>query len=331
MRISHLLGFLLFVLGIQFSRLDAKDSADGEFSTRPAIEKRLEAARAELRELPADSRTALRERLQALEATCQYHLAAADLLTKAKEESKKAQLAASTWKGFTQKAPYSILLLDDIRESRANHENSQRAAEAQIRIFTAEIEAAHDKLDDHQQAERRLMEVTKNATTTEPGQDTGQAVKIERVSSRAVTEKIAQLRLRIEVQRVGVETARFKMALNDLQLKALEGKTAFSKSDLDDILERIARKRNEAAHAIILASNNPQTTNPLLSWGIEFLDLEKSFWETRFTAFNNKDQSTIKSALATLKDLKKSVDDWIEIAQLRIGGGSVVLSDIDPT
>jgi small-conductance mechanosensitive channel len=331
MRISHLLGFSILVLGIQCVRLDAKDGTDGEFSTRPAIEKRLEVARTELRELTAESSPLLRERLQVLEATCQYHLAATDLLANAKEESKKAHLASSTWKGFTQKPPYSILLLDEIRENRASHENTQRAAEAQVRIFTAEIEAARDKLDGHQQTERRLMDGSEKATAPVSGVSTEQAVKMERIASRATTEKIAQLGLRIEARHTEAQSSKSKKALTDLQLKAIEGKTAFPKSDLDDILQRIARKRSEAAHAIVIASNNPQTSNPLLSWQIEFLDLEKSFWETRFTAFNSKDPSTIRSALTTLKELKNSIDDWIEIAQLRVGGGSVVLSDVDPT
>lgn len=326
----HRLFLSLFCLAILCSRLAAED-ASSSFSERPQIEKRLEAARAELRALPAESPLVLRERLQALEAGCQYHLAAVDLVTKAKEDLKKAHLAASTWQGFTQKPPFSILLLDEIRENRANHENSQRGAEAQIRIFTAEIEAARDKLDGHQRAERRLMDTPENPPAPESGLSAEQAVKIERITSRAITEKLAQLGLRLEAQRTEVESSKAKKSLTDRQLKAIDGKTAFPKSDLDDILQRIARKRGEVAHAIVLASNNPQASNPLLSWGIEFLDLEKSFWETRFSAFNSKDPSTTKSALTTLNELKNSIDDWIEIAQLRIGGGSVVLSEIDPS
>ena len=59
-----------------FVPLVAQDALTGDFTKPAEIEKRLTAARADLQNLPADADPALRERIQQLEAACQYHLAA---------------------------------------------------------------------------------------------------------------------------------------------------------------------------------------------------------------------------------------------------------------
>ncbi len=123
---------------------------------------------------------------------------------------------------------------------------------------------------------------------------------------------------------------RSKMDLSERQLKALEGKTGFSQSDLDAIHHRINSQRAEAVNALMAASQQSQNPNPLIAWRIEFLDLEKNFWDIRFGALAKKDSATRKAALVSLAEIKSRVDDWAEIARLRLVGGSVGGSEIDP-
>lgn len=329
--ILKLLGFILASwFGLLAATLGEDAAASDDFSARPEIQKRLDSVRAELREVPAEGEALLRDRLQTLEAVCQYHLAAAGILDKIKSERDKAKTVESSWNGFSQPAPYPIGLLDEIRESRATIENSQLAAEAQIRIFTAEIEAARDKLEDHRQSERRLIETSEKAATPEARLAAEQAAKLERINSRAATEKISQLGLRIEGLRIELEMDHANMALADRKLKAIEGKIVFLKKELDEIQQRIAGKRSDAVRALVLVGSKPQASNPLLSWEIEFLDLEKSFWEFRFAAFNDNDKIITKNALKSIKELQNSVNDWIEIAQIRVGSGSVAMAEVDP-
>ena len=195
----------------------AQDSLGEDFSKRPEIEKRLAAAQAELRDL-SDADPILRDRLQQLTAICQYHLAATDVLAKARSARDQAAQELNSWHGFPQKPPYSILLLDDVRETLANLESSQSAGEAQIRIFTAEIEAARDKLDAHQQAERRLAETAQSATSPEARAIAARAAKAEQAASRIAAEQVARLNLRLAAQRAELEMFRSKSELANLQL-----------------------------------------------------------------------------------------------------------------
>jgi hypothetical protein len=99
-------------LGLLSVRSAAQDSLAGDFSKRPEIEKRLAAVRSEIGALPADADAALRERLQQLEALCQFHLAATEIAAKARGEHEKAVLIGNEWSGFSQPPPHSILVLD---------------------------------------------------------------------------------------------------------------------------------------------------------------------------------------------------------------------------
>lgn len=91
-----------------------------DFSKRPEIEKRLAAVRAEISALPAPADAALRERLQQLEALCQFHLSATDVAAKAQGERQKATQATAAWRGFPQPPPHSVLLRDEIRDTLAS-------------------------------------------------------------------------------------------------------------------------------------------------------------------------------------------------------------------
>lgn len=310
--------------------LAAQDALLNDFSNRPEIEKRLATVRSEISALPGDADAALRERLQQLEALCQFHLAATDVAAKARGEREKAAQATTAWRGFSQPPPHSILLLDEVRESVATLANSQRAAEAQLRIFSAEIEAARDKLQEYQQAERRFTEAAATATTPDDRLTAERSVKLEQVASRIAAEEIGRVTLRHEAQQAELNMIRAKIDLSERQLKALGSKTIFPQSDLDAIHQRIAAERAEAINALMAASQHRQPPNPLLAWEVEFLDLEKNFWDIRFGAHTKKDSGTRKAALASLAEFKSRVDDWTEIAQLRLAGGSAGATEIDP-
>ena len=312
------------------TQLAAQDALSGDFSKRPEIEKRLAAVRAETSGLPTDADPDLRERLQQLEAICQFHLAALDVVAKAQAGREPAAQALTAWHGFPQPPPYSILLLDDVRETLANLAAAQRAGEAQHRIFTAEIEGARDKLDTHQQDERKLMDAASSAGTPEARQSAERSVKIERVSSRIAAEAVARLNLRLQSQQAELDMIRSQTELASVQEKALQGKTTFLQKDLDEVQQRIARNKAEALAAMAAASRQSQSPNPLLAWKTEFLDLEKDFWNTRFAAHGKKNPATVKKTLATLGESKKRIDDWIEIAQLRLAGGATGAAEIDP-
>jgi small-conductance mechanosensitive channel len=319
--------WMIMAFLIPFSH--GQDALGEDFSRRPEIEKRLAAAKAELREV-AEADTELRERLQQLTAICQYHLAAIDVLANARTARDQAAQELNSWHGFSQPPPYSILLLDDIRDTLANLESSQSAGNAQIRILNSELEAARDKLDTHQQGARRLAETAQSAASPEARANAAREARAEQVSSRIVSEQVARLNLRLAAQRAELELFQSRSELAKLQLAAIQGKTTLSPQDLESIHRRIATERGAAVTKLTAAGGAGAPPNPLLSWKIEFLDLEKDFWTTRAESINSKDSTIRKDALAALAEMKNRVDDWMEIARLRMTGGTAGAADLDP-
>ena len=320
----------VILLGGLTALADAQDALGEAFSKNAEIEKRLAAAQSELRDV-ADSDPALRDRLQQLTAVCQYHLAATGVLDKARNDREKAAQDLSAWRGFAQPAPYSMLLLDEIRERLAILEISQSASETQIRIFTAEIEASRDKLDAHQQSERRLAEDAQHASSPAARESAARGSKSEQVASRIAAEMVARQTLRLAAQRAELEMFRSQAELAKLQLAEIQGKTQLTSQDLESIRQRIAGERAEAVSALTATSTYGAPPNPLFAWKIEFLDLENDFWSLRAESLKQTDSASRKRAIADLGGMKTRVDDWLKIAQLRVSGGAPGTVDIDPT
>ncbi len=309
--------------------LSAQDSLSGDFSKAAEITKRLEGARAGIAKLPADADPALRERLEQFAAICQFHLASLDVRAKARAERDKAAGDKLAWNGLTEPPPHSILLLDEIRESLATLEASRRGGEAQLRIFTSQLEGVRDRLDTHQQSERRAQEDAESATTPEDLAAAERAVESERIASRIAAEEIGRQNIRMDAQQAELDMFASRIEIARLRLGALQGKTTFTRQDLDGIQAGIARERAEAIAALTASGKSGRTPDPMLAWRTEFLDLEREFWDTRFAATAN--EANRKAAIASLARFKTRVDDWAEIAQLRLASGSSAATGIDPT
>lgn len=318
------------LLFLTAATLRGQDSLSGDFSKPADITKRLEAVRADLAKLPADADADPRERMEQFAAACQFHLASLDVLAKARAERDKAAEAKRSWNGLTEPPPHSILLLDEIRESQAALESSRRAGEAQLRIFTSQLEGLRDRLDTHQQAERRAKENAESAATPQDRATAERAVEAERVASRITAEDIGRQNIRMESQQAELDMIASRLEIAGLRLGALQGKTTFTRQDLDAIQARIARERTEAAAALAASVKSRQTPDPLIAWRTEFLDLEKEFWETRFAATTAQGADR-KAAIASLTGFKTRVDDWAEIAQLRLASGTSAAAAIDTT
>jgi potassium-dependent mechanosensitive channel len=325
----HLIQLAASLLFLTAGALHGQDSLSGDFSKPAEISKRLEDARADIAKLPAEADPVLRERLEQFAAACQFHLASLDVRARARAERDKAASDKSAWNGLTDPPPHSILQLDEVRESLATLEGSRRAGEAQLRIFSSQLEGLRDRLDTHQQAERRAREDAESAATPEARAAAERTVEMERIASRITAEEIGRQNIRMEAQQAELDLVASRTDIAQLRLGALQGKTTFTRQDLDAIQAKITRDRADAIAALTASGRNSQTPDPLLAWRTEFLDLEKEFWETRFAATTAKGEDR-KAAITSLNGFKTRVDDWAEIAQLRLAGGNSAATGMDP-
>lgn len=317
------IGFIMLAA----SPLPGADDLSDHISDRSNIEKRLTEVRAELQALPAAGTTQIRESLMQLEALSQYHLAGLDVLEKTRAARIAAEKEASTWTGFPNPPPYSVLFVDDLRESAAALAASEQAGMTQHRIIKGEIESARNRLDASQQEERRLADTA--ATGDEPSVTSPLA--LAKVSSRIAAEDISRLTLRLTEQEMETAISTAKLGLVRKQVDHARQHEVFSQADIEAIRSRIAGERKELVKLLVAASGGKSTPDPMLAWKVEFLDLELRFWESRFKSFRTKDDKVRRAALSDFEQYTSRIKDWTETARLRLETGTTTAAvTIDP-
>lgn len=318
---------LLFAAGLAMTSARA---ADDGFSDPKEIEKRLSAARAELAALPSDADPEVSEALQSIVASREYHQSSIGVLAAMRDQLAQAKAENSSWKGFASPPPYSVRLLDEVRESIATLESSKRISEAQIRIFKREIEAFEELRSTHLQTERRLMEAVDAGKSVAIKTRGSRIAQIEILKARLLAEKIGRRKIQAATLEVQLATTTSRKELAERKLDTLGDRIVLTRDDLDGILQQIVEDRNQAAKALTIQSTTRSTPDPLLAWRLEFVDLQRTFWESRFKAMNRSSGAEFREALATIEGLRERLDDWVKIVDLRLAGGSSEVSDFDP-
>ena len=307
------------------------DSGLSEFSTPMAIEQRISAVREEIANLPADADESLRERLRQLEAAVGSHLSGTDFLEAAREQVTQAKQQASAWNGFSQPPPYSILLLDEARESLASQENLQNIARAQLRVLKAEAESLSDALTAHKQAERRARELAAQAATPETRATSARQAAADGIAARIAAERIGRNQYGVATMEAKLLAATTLEELASRQIKAIGKNVVFTAAELEALHHKIDRERQELADLLMRQNREAAPLNPLLAWKIQLLDVHRSFWDARFTAINSRDPAEVREARDTIHALRDEVDEWVKISELRLAGSDAETTATDPT
>jgi small-conductance mechanosensitive channel len=306
------------------------DTGISEFSTPKAIEQRISAVRAEIANLPADADESIRERLRQLEAATSSHLSGTAFLEAAREQVTQAKQQASAWSGFTEKPPYSILLLDEARESLVSHENLQNIARAQLRVLKAEGESLRDALAAHKQGERRAQELAEQAATPEARATAARQAAADGIAARIAAERIGRNQYGVTTMEAKLEAATTLAELANRQIKTIGKNVVFTAAELETLHQKIDRDRQELADLLMRQNREAVPLNPLLTWKIQLLDVHRAFWDARFTAINSRNPAEIREARATIHALRDEVDEWVKISELRLAGSDAETTATDP-
>lgn len=155
------------------------------------------------------------------------------------------QARHKAWKGFDQKPPYSVLLVDRLRAELQKETLRIESLEAKLRVFDDRIEGTRSVLDRLQEQLRREQENLERAK-----RDLGVASlatwrrDLAALGSRTAGAQLAYF----EASRVStakdLEVSRLEFAFLESQLKAAEAQVRFSKEDLDLVQERMQTRRD---------------------------------------------------------------------------------------
>lgn len=165
-------------------------------------------------------------------------------------EQRRADIQArhKAWKGFDQKPPYSLLLVDRLRADLQKESLRVEALQARLKILDDRIETAKTVLQKFQEQLRREQENLERARS-----DLGVASlaawkrDLAALGSRTAGAQLTYLEESRASTSKDLEVSRLEFAFIESQLKDAETQVRFSKEDLDRVQDRI-RTRREALH-----------------------------------------------------------------------------------
>ena len=295
-----------------FAQLSVAD----EFSSRKAVSGRLEAVKAELAAAEDPSEAAQRELLAQIEVALYQHLEAIDNLEQMDRENHDLRNALRAWHGLEHPPPYSILFVDELRSKRDSLEHQQRAAVLRQRIIGQAVEDLDDRLLTQQAAARRSKEEAEFTQEGKEHQKLLQAAQGETLTSRILAESAARLKLRQASHELQLEAIASALELNALQINAVKGYVQFTEEELKNILRRIDAEHADLL-ALVKAREAAVVKGPQVTWKIEFLEFEKSFWIQLHKALNSDLQAERLSAVDQIRAIRNTVDDWVEVIRLQ--------------
>jgi len=172
-----------------------------------------------------------------------------------------ARDADASWHGFTEKPPYSILMLDDLIDQQDAIREKDASYRSSLALFNRTLSGIVDEARDAGEASRRAL----SAAADGPAVDGAASWRLEadRAKSRLLAVRAQFLRSNIALLKDQAETTRLQLSLLDRQIAIARKRAVFSDDDLEKVKKTAAdrqaalrkelaaiRKREQEANAV---------------------------------------------------------------------------------
>ncbi|HEX6827347.1 MAG TPA: mechanosensitive ion channel domain-containing protein, partial [Burkholderiales bacterium] len=150
------------------------------------------------------------------------------------------------WKGFEEKPPYSIVLVDRLRQELQDATLRLNSADALVRMIDSEAEAIRGLLQKSQELLRKAEEQLESARG-DPARAAAAAWRrdLEALAVRTGGATLAALEIARDNARADIAIIRLESEFTESQLKEAEKQVHFSQADMDAIKSRVAAQRTE--------------------------------------------------------------------------------------
>lgn len=290
------------------------------FSSRETIAQRLAEVRQELLGLGKETGNSQElVLLRHLETTLVQHREALDYLDQVKKQADGIRDARNSWKGLKNPPPYSVQFADRLRAQLHSLQRQADATDSRLRIISSAIDEANAQLSEHQRLARQLREDAASSGSTEAKQQAQSAARLEVLSSRVAAETLARLQLRHDADEIKQNALAEALEVATLEADAVKGKVRFTKTELEEIQQKIAAERKDLLDLEQQETGSASGHSRQLTWKIDILNIERDFWNAAFLAFNAKSSAGMDHAIGTLQTLQAKADDWVELIRLQAG------------
>ncbi|MGQ0810339.1 MAG: mechanosensitive ion channel domain-containing protein [Nitrospiraceae bacterium] len=222
------------------------------------LRKRLAAADAELKAVSApDTRgkdaqpgtleAELAERrflLQQLVRAYEQHIGATVDLQQTRVRRQEIARRSGEWKGFDNPPPYSILMVDELRDSVDSMRRTVETLESKLTLFGRSDERARTLLKESEQRARQASEQLEEARDQAESARLGWANALAQLRQRVAAANTAMLDMSMELIEGNLAVARERLALAERQLQVAHKDDEFSESDLQKVRRRLDTERH---------------------------------------------------------------------------------------
>ena len=212
------------------------------------------ASRGESTNLPPGATAAeaieYRSALQRLVRTCQFHLD--DLAAQEASRQRQEELSRTikAWSGFPEPPPYSVLLVDDLRDSIQSLNERTKAAEIAGEVVEKFLGEAQAAMKDSDERLRRLDEQAEGAKDLEVVSRLTWQRKLEQARSRVASATAAAYETKRQMTTGELAEVRQRLAFAQRRLALAAQHVRFSKADLDKVMGDLAAEQRRLEQEI---------------------------------------------------------------------------------
>ena len=231
-------------------RADEVRSADLAAQLQAKLaEARLQLGQGTRTNLPSDATATealdYQNNLQGLVRLYQVHLEDLARLQTTLQRLEDQRLATSSWTGFAEPGPYSVLVVDNLRDSVDTLTVRIEAAGAGYKLEDTLLAEAKADLDESERKLRLSGERLETASVPQTDSRFRWERTLEEVRERAAAARVGFFQTRRRVFEVELAEYREKQALAQRQLAVASRQVRFARADLDRVLKNVAADERE--------------------------------------------------------------------------------------
>ena len=234
------------------------DAAESNEQRRARIVKLLDEARAESEhatEPPPgiDPREAsdFRDAEFRLVTAYDIQLRALNEIERARTERKDAEARERDWHGFDSAPPYSILMVDDLRDQEAATRDRIAVLEGELGQLKVDGQRAQEELKQSEQALRRADEAFASAAAPEDKAREAWRRSLARMKGRSAAAAVAAVDLHTRFRNDDLASRRAELALLGRQVSIATSGATFTEADLAKARQRIDDQLGEVRRDLI--------------------------------------------------------------------------------
>jgi small-conductance mechanosensitive channel len=183
--------------------------------------------------------------------TYQNHITLLEEVESIRKRQDDVRREASTWSGFNEKPPYSILLADNIRDSIQSATSKLESAKIAGTLVEKLVEEARSELKGFESKIRQTSEKMESDKDKYSTAHLSWNLELQKLQSRVAAARISNYEIRHKISEEEIVEQQQKLKLLEKQLSLAISRVRFSKEDLDSVVSVLNIEQNHVKNETI--------------------------------------------------------------------------------